>query len=347
MTTFWASVLVFGMLIFFHELGHFTIAKLVGIKVHEFSMGFGPRLLGFKRGDTNYNLRLFPLGGFVRMAGMDPEEEEVDEGKGFSEKPVLQRISVISAGPLMNFVLAALLLASIFVFQGLPIAGTEIERVLSGRPADEAGLEPGDRIVAINGKPVERREQVIGIISSNPENEIELTVERDGVNLTRKVVPEAREDGQGWIGIYFEPLKFEKQNPISAVALGAKYTVQVTVLIIDFIGKMIFGEVPADLGGPVRVVYEINRAAELGFVNLLQLAAFLSINLGLFNLFPIPALDGSRIVFLILEWIRGKPVDPAKENFIHLVGFGVLLMLIVFITYNDVLQLFGDNGWVP
>lgn len=346
MTTFWASVIVFGMLIFFHELGHFTIAKLVGIKVHEFSLGFGPKLLGFKRGDTNYNLRVFPLGGFVRMAGMEPEEDDVEDGTGFGDKSVLQRISVIFAGPIMNFVLAALLLASIFVFQGLPVSSTEIEEVLPDRPAAAAGLKSGDRILAINGEPVRQWEQVVEIISINPGKEIEITVERGGMNVTREVVPEVREDGQGWIGIQPKP-HFEKQNPFSAIIQGARYTVQVTLLILDFIGKMIFGEAPADLGGPVRVVYEINRAAEMGFVYLLQLAAFLSINLGLFNLFPIPALDGSRITFLIFEWIRGKPVDPEKENFIHLVGFGVLLVLIVFITYNDVLQLFGENGLVP
>jgi regulator of sigma E protease len=346
MTTFWASILVFGMLIFFHELGHFAIAKLVGVRVHEFSLGFGPKLVGFTRKETTYNLRIFPLGGFVRMAGMDPDEEMEEDGTGFGEKTVLQRISVIFAGPLMNFVLAALLLASIFVFQGLPVSGTEIESVLPDRPAAQAGFQDGDRIVAIDGEPVNNWERVVELISSSPGEELEITVERDDARLTLDVVPETHEDGRGWIGIQPKP-EFEKQNPLAAVIHGVKYTVQVTVLIFDFIGQMIFGEAPADLGGPVRVVYEINRAAELGFVYLLQLAAFLSINLGLFNLFPIPALDGSRIIFLILEWIRGKPVDPAKENFIHLVGFGLLLMLIVFITYNDVLELFENTGFVP
>ena len=347
MTTFWASILVFGMLIFFHELGHFAIAKLVGIKVHEFSLGFGPKLVGFSRADTDYNLRLFPLGGFVRMAGMDPEEEEIEDGSGFGEKSVLQRVSVIFAGPLMNFVLAALLLASIFVFHGVPVYSTKIEEVLPDKPAAQAGFQAGDRIVAIDGETVEQWERAVEIISGSPGEMLQVTVKRNDAKVTLDVVPEVREDGQGWIGIQPEPPHFERQNPLSAVMQGVKYTVQVTFLIFDFIGKMIFGDAPADLGGPVRVVYEINRAAELGFVYLLQLAAFLSINLGLFNLFPIPALDGSRIIFLLLELIRGKPVDSEKENFIHLVGFGLLLMLIVFITYNDVLQLFGNNVPVP
>lgn len=346
MTTFWTAILVLGVLIVFHELGHFTVAKLVGIKVHEFSIGFGPKLLGHKHGDTVYSLRLFPLGGFVRMAGMDPEEKDVEEGTGFGDKSILQRVGVIFAGPIMNFVLAALLLAGIFIFHGLPVSSTVIDQTIPDRPAAQAGLKAGDRIVSIDDEAVSRWERVVEIISAHPEREIAVTVERDGSHLTRLIVPEVGENGQGLIGVQSRS-HFEKQNPLTAIIEGARYTVQVTVLIIDFIGKMIIGEIPADLGGPVRVVYEINRAAEMGFVTLLQLAAFLSINLGLFNLFPIPALDGSRIVFLIFEWIRGKPVDPEKENFIHFIGFGLLLFLVVFITYNDVLQLFVNKGMVP
>lgn len=348
MTTFWASVLVFGLLILFHELGHFTIAKLVGIKVHEFSMGFGPKLVGFKKGETRYNLRAFPLGGFVRMAGMDPEEEDVEEGRGFNEKTVWQRMGVIFAGPLMNFVLAALLVAVIYVVQGIPVAssGTKLSQVVPGYPAAEAGLKAGDKIVAINDRPVERWDEVVESINRNPEREIEITVDRNGKLLELYVVPQEREDGKGFIGI-MPQAEYQRMDPLSAVFQGAKYTVQVTALIFQFIGKMIFGQEPADLGGPVRVVYEISRAAEFGMVHLLNLAAILSINLGLFNLFPVPALDGSRLVFLVLEKVRGKPVDPEKENFIHLVGFSLLLLFILVITYNDLLQLYSRHNMLP
>lgn len=341
MLTFIASVFVFGMLIFFHELGHFMVAKLVGIKVHEFSLGFGPKLFGIPKGETSYNLRALPLGGFVRMAGMDPneEEDEKDEGRGFNKKTIGQRIAVIFAGPLMNFLLAVLLLALIFAFQGLPVATTGIENVLPGYPAEKAGIVAGDKIVAINGQRVENWEELVGLINQMPEENVKVTVMRDGTERQLEMKTVRDENGLGKIGIV--PAKgFRKAGLFQSLVLGVEWTGRVTFMILDFISKMIFGQAPADLGGPVRVVSEIGKAAQIGFFFLLQLAAFLSINLGLFNLFPIPALDGSRILFLAWEKVRGRPVDPVKENFIHLVGFGLLLLLMVVITYNDILQIF-------
>lgn len=336
MNTFWASVFVFGLLIFFHELGHFTIAKLAGIKVHEFSLGFGPKVIGFPRGETVYNLRLLPLGGFVRMAGMDPDEE--DDVRGFNKKTVSQRIGVILAGPLMNFFLAIVLLAFIFMVQGLPSPTTRVDKLVPGQPAEQAGIKPGDRIVAIDGNKIKTWEEISDKISSSAGARVNLLIQRDGRDLQVTLIPEPDQKGAGKIGIYpaQEP---QKLGPVAALATGTEYTVRVTGLIIEFIGRMITGQAPPDLGGPVRVIWEIDRAVELGFFHLLQLSAFLSINLGLFNLFPIPALDGSRILFLVVERLRGRPVDPRKENFIHLVGFGLLLLMIVVITYNDILQL--------
>ncbi|KJS16862.1 MAG: peptidase [Peptococcaceae bacterium BRH_c4b] len=338
-SVFWASIFVFGLLIFFHELGHFTIAKLVGIKVHEFSLGFGPKIAGFLRGETRYNIRLFPLGGFVRMAGMDPEEEDFEsEKRGFNKKSVLQRISVILAGPLMNFVLAALLLAVIFLFQGVPVFAPKVDGLVPGQPAERAGIAMGDKILAIDGKKIESWEELKRKIDNSPGKKVNLLIQRDGKELNITVVPAPQKDGLGKIGIY-PGHELKKVGPVGALAAGASKTVEFSVLIIDFIGRMITGQERPDLGGPVRVVWEISKAVELGFIPLLTLAALLSINLGLFNLFPIPALDGSRILFLIIERFRGRPVDPRKENYIHMVGFGLLLMLIVVITYNDILQL--------
>ncbi|RJQ27837.1 MAG: RIP metalloprotease RseP [Peptococcaceae bacterium] len=340
MLTFAASVFVFGLLVFFHELGHFVIAKMAGVKVYEFSLGFGPKLFSIPRGETAYNVRIFPLGGFVRMAGMDPQEgEEVDDKRNFNKKTVGWRMAIIMAGPLMNFVLAALLLTVVFMLQGHPVVTTRIDQVLAGQPAQSAGIQPGDKIVAINGEPVENWGRLVEVINRHPEEQITLDVQRDGTSIVIPVVTVKDEQGRGKIGIV-PSYVLQKAGLFPALALGSEYTVRATALILDYIARMIFGQVPADLGGPVRVVTEIGKAAELGFFYLLQLATFLSINLGLFNLFPIPALDGSRVLFLAWEKVRGRPVDPAKENFIHLVGFGLLILLMVVITYNDILQLF-------
>lgn len=346
MITFLASILVFGVLIFFHEMGHFAVAKAVGIKVHEFSLGFGPKLTGVTRDGTNYNLRLLPLGGFVRMAGMDPTEKDIEPGKSFEDKTVAQRMGVIAAGSIMNFVLAILLLAFIFMFQGLPVPGTTIAETIKGDPADLAGLQTGDVIQSIAGEPMQSWDQITAAINSHPGQEIEMTVLRNGQTHSFMVTPKAREDGQGMIGIMPDQI-LQKQGPVAALAQGAEFTFKVSVLILNFVGKMIVGQAQADLGGPVRVVWEIGKAAQTGVFYVLQLAAFLSINLGLFNLFPIPALDGSRLMFLGLEALRGRKVDPVKENFIHFMGFGFLMLLIVFITYNDIIQLFIQNPAGP
>lgn len=340
MQTLWASLVVFGLLIVIHELGHFIVAKLVGIKVHEFSLGFGLKLFGVKRGGTSYNLRLFPLGGFVRMAGMDPEEEVEDEAGDFNKKTVFQRAMVIFAGPFMNFLLAALIVAVIYMIEGIPVPTTTVDRLLDGGPAQTAGLEPGDRITAINGQQVSDWGEMSDIINDHPAQTVTLTIERAGQKQEIRLITIRDEQGLGKIGIY-PAYKMQSLNIFDAMIKGIQYTGLVTVLIIKYIGLMITGQMPADLGGPVRIVLEIKKAVGFGISSLFQLAAFLNINLGLFNLFPIPALDGSRILFLAAEKLRGRPVDRAKENFIHLLGFGLLLTFFVFVTYKDVLQIFS------
>ena len=340
MQTFLAAVVIFGLMIIFHEFGHFIVAKRVGIMVQEFSVGFGFKLASFIKGETTYNLRVFPIGGFVRMAGMEQDDNVpvIDDERSFNKKTVLQRIAVITAGPLMNFVLAVLLFAVLFIYSGFPAPSTTVEKLVSGGPAELAGLKAGDKIVAINKEQVSRWEKMSAIINSHPDQVVTVTVERSGKQQKILVLTNHDEKGQGKLGIY-PAYRNQRLDPFTALARGTEYTGRFVVLIIDLIGQMIIGKLPADLGGPVRIIYEIKNAVGLGVSNLLQLAAFLSINLGLFNLFPIPALDGSRIMFLVIEWFRGRPVDPAKENFVHLIGFGILLLFFVFVTYNDVLQL--------
>jgi len=339
MLTLVASIFVFGLLVLFHEFGHFIVAKIVGIKVPEFSLGFGPKLAGIKKGETSYNLRLLPLGGFVRMAGMEPDEDDVEKDRAFHGKTLGQRVSVIFAGPLMNFLLAVLLMALVYGFQGIPISTTSVlDQVTNGSPAAEAGLQPGDKIVGFDGRRTDSVQEITRFINSHPGQEVVLEVNRNGKIFPVRIVPRANESGQGMIGVVFS-LKIKEVGPVAAIMKGVEYTVKVTMLIIAFLGQMIVQQIPVEVAGPVGIVKEIGRAAQFGFIQLLQLAAFLSINLGLFNLLPIPALDGGRLLFLGWEGVRGKPLDPTKENFIHLIGFALLMLLIVVITYSDIAKL--------
>lgn len=349
MQTLLASIFVLGILIFFHELGHFSAAKAVGIRVHEFSLGFGNKIFGIKRGDTDYNLRLFPLGGFVRMAGMDPDEEKEPDFRpeqSFSNKTVGQRALVIAAGPLMNFVLAVVLLAAIFCFHGVPVYTTQIGDVVKDSPAYHAGIKPGDKITSINNTPVANWNELIAEVNKYQGEELIIKLERENTTKELRVVPQLGEDDRYIIGIQADSQQttVEKLGPGAAIWRGVQGTYQVSALIIDFLGKMLTGKMEADVGGPVKIVAEIGNAAEYGIFHLLQLAAILSINLGIFNLLPIPALDGSRLVFLAWEKVVGKPVDPAKEGFIHMIGFGLLLLLIIVITYNDILSLIASRS---
>jgi len=239
-----------------------------------------------------------------------------------------------------------LLLAVIFASQGQPVpsTGTGVGEVIAGNPAQKAGIKAGDKIVAIDGHKVDKWEDMVTLINQKPEQDIRIDIIRDGSELQFDLRTVRNENGLGIIGIV--PMEeYVRIGPLKAISMGLEWTAKITFMIMDFISKMIFGKAPADIGGPVRVITEIGKAAEIGFFILLKLAAFLSINLGLFNLFPIPALDGSRILFLAWEKVRGRPVDPVKENFIHLVGFGLLLLLMVVITYNDILHIFVlDKG---
>ena len=340
-TTFIATVFVFGLLVFFHELGHYSVAKLTGVLVYEFSLGFGPKIYGFKKEETVYNLRAIPLGGFVRMAGMDKndeETEELDDDRSFNSKTVGQRAAVILAGPIMNFVLAALLLAFVFGFQGVPMATTVIKELVAGYPAETSGLMAGDKILAINDSRLDDWESFSAIVSKMPRQEIVVTVERDRAERQFAIETMMDAEGTGKIGVMPET-GFKREGLLSSLSMGFSWTGKITVMSIDYITKMFAGREPVDLGGPVRIVDEIGKAASVGFFYLLQIAAFLSINLGMLNLLPIPALDGSRVLFLAWEKVYGRPVDPLKENYIHLAGFAFLIIVMVAVTYNDIIQL--------
>ncbi|HWJ03550.1 MAG TPA: RIP metalloprotease RseP [Verrucomicrobiae bacterium] len=346
-----ASIFVFGLLIFGHELGHYVVARLAGVRILEFAMGMGPKLIGTKRGDTLYTLRLLPLGGYVKMAGMDPEEGEEElapasDSGSFMNKTVLQRMAIIFAGPLMNFLLALVLFVAVFTYIGVPVESDSnvIGGVMKDKPAYNAGLQPKDKVVAINGSPTPRWEDLTKTIHASDGKELTITIERDGEKKDIKITPKYDAQSKRYlIGIGADQV-FAKKGTFEAATFGLQRTLDFTKLIITSIFQMITGKIPADVGGPVAIVNAIGEGASQGFANLLGLTGMLSIQLGLLNLFPIPALDGSRLVFLAFEGLRGKPLDPAKENFIHLVGFALLILLMIVITYNDILRLLGAKA---
>jgi regulator of sigma E protease len=335
MTTALVAILIFGVLIAVHELGHFLVAKLVGIRVHEFSIGMGPTLFSGRRGETLYSLRLLPIGGFNRMAGM--ESGDLEDSRGFNTRSIPQRMAVIASGSLMNFLLAIILFVIVFMGIGMPSNTTVIGGVLPGRPAELAGFQVGDRITAIDGQKVGTWKQLVEIIHKSPGQKLDVEIERNQQTLLIQVVPEL--ETQKRIGLIGIEQTWVKLGLFSSIVLGVQQALTVAVLIITSLVKMISGQMPAEVAGPVGIVHMAGEAARLGLASVLSFTGLLSLNLGIINLLPIPALDGSRLLFLGIEWIRGRPVNPEKENFIHLIGFAALIFLMIAITYQDILRL--------
>jgi regulator of sigma E protease len=335
------AVIIFGMLIFVHEAGHFLAAKRAGIDVLEFGIGFGPKLLSFQRRETTYTLRALPLGGFVRMAGTDPDD--LDNEAGFAKKSVPKRALVIVAGAAMNLILAMVMFGMLISITGIPTGEMsnepEIGEIIIGDRADQGGLLPGDRVVTINGEPIENWTELVQAISSNPEMPLETVVLRDGNEVELTVTPRLHDqEDRGWIGITAVYL-VRPAGLGESILFGIQQTFYVAGLILSALYQMITGQMPADVSGPIAITRIIGRAARLGFPYLLNLAAIININIGLFNLIPIPALDGSRLMFLGLEGIRGKPLDQDKENLFHMVGFALLMLLAIVVAYRDIINI--------
>ncbi len=332
MQTFIASIFVFGLLILVHELGHYFVARLTGIKVLELAIGFGPKLIGWTKNNIDYSLRAIPLGGFCRLLGESPEE--ASEPESFPQQPLLSRAAVLLAGATMNLLLAIVVFFIIFFFiVGVPNTETaRIGYIVEDSPAEAVGIEAGDVVTAINSTPVTEWEDVLTLISAKPNEEIQLIIEREGTVKELAVVTEvAPEENRGMIGIGPE---IQKYRFISSL----QYSLERFGAVIFSIYQVVTGQVPLDVAGPVGIVFVIGEVAQTGFVNLLLLTALISISLGIMNLLPIPALDGGRLFFLLVEAVRGKRLDPEKEGFIHFLGFALLIMLILFITYQDILR---------
>lgn len=332
MQTLIAAIFVFGLLILAHELGHYYVARLTGIRVLELAVGFGPKLLSWTKNGIDYSLRAVPLGGFCRLMGENPEEAE--DPDSFPKKPIPSRMAVLMAGSGMNLALAILVFFLIFFFIiGTPTDTAEVGYIVENSPAEETGLEVGDRIISIDNEPVQNFDDVVAVISVRPNEEFPITVERNGEEVSYSITAEEEPDGRGIIGI---GRMLERYSFFSSVQHSFR---QFGMILASFY-YVLSGQAPLEVAGPVGIVHVIGEVAQTGFVNLLMLTALISINLGIINLLPIPALDGGRILFLIIEALRGRPIEPEKEGLIHFLGFALLITLILFITYQDVLRLF-------
>lgn len=335
------TLIIIAILILVHEWGHFLAARKIGIPVHEFSLGFGPKLISTTRAGVEYSLRIVPIGGFVRMAG--EESEDLEDPKGFMKRTPLEKMLVSFAGPFMNFVLALLIFITAFAVIGIPENTNEpvIGKVISGKPADLAGLLPGDRILSINGQQVQSWEEFARFTDENESHPLQISVKRGNELLNLAVTP-AKLDMSGNIGIgVLNSVKYHRFGVIESIGMGVQKTFQMTAELLSYLGHALTGGASMqDVAGPVGITRMVGEFASVGIVFLMIFTAFLSINLGIMNLLPIPALDGSKIVFALVEMVRRKPLEPEKEGFIHMVGFVLLMVLMVVITYHDLVKWF-------
>jgi regulator of sigma E protease len=352
-------IIILGLLIFVHELGHFLAAKRSGIKVERFSLGFPPNLVSKKIGETEYCIGAVPLGGYVKMKGdvpdfADDKTEPSGEAGEFMSAPVWKRAIVIFSGPLMNFITAILLFMIMVWAWGNPQVrpdSTEIGSVIPDTPAYKAGLKEGDRILSVDGGTFKDFEALAAYIKSQPDKDLSVLVQRDGEEETFTVhtlsVDVKDSTGvahtEGRIGI--DPVfDFHPTSFWEGVKGGLASTYYVVAVTIDFIWKLItHQESIRNLGGPIMIADQAGKALRRGLPYLVNLAAFLSINLGVLNILPIPVLDGGNLVFLAVEGIRRKPISFRKRLIWQQIGMGLLLLLMVFVTYNDIARLISGG----
>ena len=337
-----AVVLVFGFLVTFHEFGHYLVAKLNGVRVLEFNVGFGPPLAQATWGETTYGLRVVPLGGYVRLAGMDDGETGP---KSFNEKPVWRRLSIIVAGSMANLILP---IAIFFVVYALQSGGPVIaQAIVKGYPADRAGLQPGQQLIAVNGRPIRSVFDLRDEVNASHGRPVTLRSAAPGKPPSEVTLTPVQQNGRWLIGV----------SPGGGAIDPVRGLGDSLIQDAQFIGgtlagfySLFTGGIRGGLGGscgpsgPIGIVRATAAAASAGWLSLLYFAAFLSVNLGILNLLPLPALDGGRLAFLIVEGIRRRAIDPLKEQRVHYAGLLVLLTLVVFISYNDIVRLSTPFG---
>jgi len=347
-------IILLGVLIFVHELGHFLVAKWSGVGVLKFSLGFGPKLVGRKFGETEYVVSIIPLGGYVKLLG-ESEEDELspeDEERSFQKQSVLKRMGIVAAGPLFNFLFAIIAFSLIYSI-GVPVSTSKVGSVLEKSAALSAGIQKGDRIIGIDGKDVSRWAELVDIISKSNGRQMKFTIDRNNKVHDIYVIPEAvkvknifGEEIQSYkigIAISSETI-IERLNPFLALAEGADRTWWFTKLTFLTIVKIIQRVVsPKTLGGPILIAQMSGEYAKQGLIPFIFFMSVLSINLGVLNLLPIPVLDGGHLFFYLIEIITGKEINVKWREISQQLGFFLLILLMIFVFYNDIIKILGNQ----
>jgi len=353
-TTLLSFVIVLGVLIFFHEFGHFLIARLFGVGVEKFSLGFGPRLLGRKIGRTDYRISAIPLGGYVKMVGEEPDAEvdPADIPISFTHKHVLKRMCIVAAGPFFNILLATIIFFGIFLISGTFTLKPSVGTVRDESPAFAAGIKEGDLITAIDGAPVASWEDMTEIIGASNGKTLEIRVRRNSSDQIFRITPELipaknifGEDIQRFIiGISASGDTDAKDlNPLQAFAESLIQTYRIGELMVVIIGKLVTGDISTDtIGGPIMIAKMAGDQAKSGIGNLIFFIALISVNLAIINLLPIPILDGGHLLFFFIEAIKGNPVSLKVREVAQQIGLFIILLLVILVFYNDIFRYKDD-----
>jgi regulator of sigma E protease len=357
-------IFVLSIVVFFHEFGHFIVARLCGVRVLVFSIGFGPELGGFNdRHGTRWKISAIPLGGYVKFFGDEnaasvPETqrlETMDEGErvhSFHFQPVRKRAAIVAAGPMANFILAIIIFAAIFMIYGKQSMSARVDTVQADSAAAAAGFQTGDVVVAINGKPVEDFADMQRVVSESAGESLDVKIDRKGAPIVLNATPALKEVKDNFgnvhrIGILgisrsmdASDMKFQPVSPPQAIWMGVQETWFVIDRTLSYIGGVIVGREAADqLGGPIRIAQISGQVATIGFVALIHLAGVLSVSIGLLNLFPIPLLDGGHLLFYSIEALRGRPLSERAQEVGFRIGLAIVVMLMIFATFNDIIHL--------
>jgi regulator of sigma E protease len=355
---------VLTIVVFFHELGHFLIARWAGVKVVTFSLGFGPELAGFNdRLGTRWKISAIPLGGYVKFFGDDSEAStpapeilsnmtEQERAGSFHHKNVGPRAAIVAAGPIANFILAVVIFAGMALYLGKPSSIPRVDAVQADSVAASSGFKVGDVVISIDGTAIESFADMQRIVSTNAGSQLVFKVKRDGAEITLLATPALKEMKDifgnshkiGVLGIQYNAQPSDQRSApvgfLEALKIGVEQVWFIVQGTFKFVGSLFVGTGSAgDLGGPLRIAQLSGQAASLGFQFLLQLCALLSVSIGLLNLFPVPLLDGGHLLFYLVEAVRGRPLSPRAQEMGSRIGLGLVLMLMVFATYNDILHL--------